>query len=128
MSAASLPKPGREEEAVPMSPIRRRIAQRLVEAQQTAALLTTFNEIDMSRGHGPAQAAHRRRFKRNSASSWASCRFSSKAVDRRAQTRAASQRRDCANDIVYHNYYDIGIADRAAAKDWSCRCCAMPSV
>ena len=31
-----------------MSPIRRRIAERLVEAQQTAALLTTFNEIDMS--------------------------------------------------------------------------------
>src|SRR5262245_40815009 len=39
---------GREEEIVPMSPIRRRIAERLVEAQQTAALLTTFNEIDMS--------------------------------------------------------------------------------
>ena len=38
----------REEETVPMSPIRRRIAQRLVEAQHTAALLTTFNEIDMS--------------------------------------------------------------------------------
>ena len=33
---------------MPMSPIRRRIAQRLVEAQHTAALLTTFNEIDMS--------------------------------------------------------------------------------
>src|SRR5262245_50633917 len=37
---------GREERVVPMSPIRRRIAQRLVEAQQNAALLTTFNEID----------------------------------------------------------------------------------
>src|SRR6185436_8288865 len=38
----------REEEFVVMSPIRRRIAERLVEAQQTAALLTTFNEVDMS--------------------------------------------------------------------------------
>jgi 2-oxoglutarate dehydrogenase E2 component (dihydrolipoamide succinyltransferase) len=38
----------REEEVVAMSPMRRRIAQRLVEAQQTAALLTTFNEIDMA--------------------------------------------------------------------------------
>ena len=38
----------REEEAVAMSPLRRRIAERLVEAQQNAALLTTFNEIDMS--------------------------------------------------------------------------------
>ena len=39
---------GRLEKTVPMSPIRRRIAERLVEAQQNAALLTTFNEIDMS--------------------------------------------------------------------------------
>src|SRR5262249_52117811 len=38
----------REEEVVPMTPMRRRIAARLVEAQNTAALLTTFNEIDMS--------------------------------------------------------------------------------
>ncbi len=36
------------QELVPMSPMRRRIAQRLVEAQQTAAILTTFNEVDMS--------------------------------------------------------------------------------
>ncbi|MGH7306172.1 MAG: biotin/lipoyl-containing protein, partial [Candidatus Rokuibacteriota bacterium] len=38
----------REEEAVPMGLLRRRVAERLVKAQQTAALLTTFNEIDMS--------------------------------------------------------------------------------
>ena len=38
----------RGEEVVPMTPMRRRIAQRLVEAQQTAALLTTFNECDMT--------------------------------------------------------------------------------
>jgi len=37
----------RQEEVVPMSPMRKRIAQRLVEAQTNAALLTTFNEIDM---------------------------------------------------------------------------------
>src|SRR5947209_5620540 len=36
------------EERVPMSPIRRRIAERLVQAQRTAAILTTFNELDMS--------------------------------------------------------------------------------
>ena len=36
-------------ERVPMSPLRRTIARRLVEAQQTAAMLTTFNEIDMTR-------------------------------------------------------------------------------
>ncbi|MCL5099031.1 MAG: 2-oxo acid dehydrogenase subunit E2, partial [Candidatus Omnitrophica bacterium] len=40
--------PGREEEVVPMSRLRKTIARRLVEARNTAALLTTFNEIDMS--------------------------------------------------------------------------------
>jgi 2-oxoglutarate dehydrogenase E2 component (dihydrolipoamide succinyltransferase) len=39
---------GREEEVVPMSPLRRAVAKHLVEAQQTAALLTTVNEVDMS--------------------------------------------------------------------------------
>src|SRR5579862_8851205 len=39
---------GREEQVVPMTPIRRRIAERLVEAHRTAALLTTFNQVDMS--------------------------------------------------------------------------------
>lgn len=38
----------RDEESVPMSLLRRRVAERLVQAQQAAALLTTFNEIDMT--------------------------------------------------------------------------------
>jgi len=41
-------KAGEDEEVVPMTPLRRRIADRLVQAQHTAAILTTFNEIDMS--------------------------------------------------------------------------------
>jgi 2-oxoglutarate dehydrogenase E2 component (dihydrolipoamide succinyltransferase) len=51
---------GDRERLVPMSPLRRTVARRLVEAQSTAAILTTFNEIDMSRAmalrdrHGPA--------------------------------------------------------------------------
>ena len=46
--APAAPQGARDEKRVRMSPIRQRIAQRLVEAQQTAALLTTFNEIDMT--------------------------------------------------------------------------------
>ncbi len=47
--SAAAPLPGaRSEQRVPMSRLRQRIAQRLVEAQHTAALLTTFNEIDLS--------------------------------------------------------------------------------
>ena len=74
---------GREEEMVPMSLLRRRIAERLVEAQQTAALLTTFNEIDMSAvmalrtgAPGGVPAAIQ-------ASSSASCRSSSRRRSRR---------------------------------------------
>ncbi len=44
----STPASARAERRVPMTPLRKRIAQRLVEAQNTAALLTTFNEVDMS--------------------------------------------------------------------------------
>src|SRR5207244_5970853 len=46
--ATPTPSAGREEQVIPMTPIRRRIAERLVEAQKTAALLTTFNQVDMS--------------------------------------------------------------------------------
>ena len=48
------PAPVEIREEVPMSPLRRRIAERLVEAQHTAAILTTFNEVDMSYHHGAA--------------------------------------------------------------------------
>ena len=47
-----------------MTPIRRRIAERLVQAQQTTALLTTFNEIDMSAVMRSARRATRRRFQK----------------------------------------------------------------
>src|SRR5262249_38293297 len=45
---AAPPTVGAREDAVAMTPLRKRIAQRLVEAQHTAAILTTFNEVDMS--------------------------------------------------------------------------------
>ena len=94
-----------------MSPIRRRIAERLVEAQQTAALLTTFNEIDMTavmalrKEHQEAFSEALRRSKLGFMS------FFVKAVDRRAQARSRQLNAEIrGTDIVYHNYYDIGIA------------------
>src|SRR5207244_2612056 len=51
------------EERVPMSPIRRRIAERLVQAQRTAAILTTFNEIDMTEVIA-LRAEHKERFQK----------------------------------------------------------------
>ncbi len=83
--AAKSPAPvaqDRQEEAVAMSPFRKRIAERLVQSQQTAALLTTFNEVDMG-----AVMELGRRIKRPSrkstASSSASCRSSSRPRSKR---------------------------------------------
>src|SRR5512137_1361842 len=49
LAPAEFPPPGPRERLVPMSPLRRTVARRLLEAQESAAILTTFNEVDMSR-------------------------------------------------------------------------------
>ena len=49
LALADFPPPGARERLVPMSPLRRTVARRLLEAQESAAILTTFNEVDMSR-------------------------------------------------------------------------------
>ena len=99
----------RQEETVPMSPIRRRIAERLVEAQRTAALLTTFNEIDMSavqklrRAYGPS-------FREKFGIKLGIMSFFVKAaVDALAEIPQVNAEIR-GHQIVYRNYYDIGIA------------------
>ncbi len=99
----------REEEVVPMSPLRRRIAERLVEAQQTAALLTTFNEIDMT-----AVMALRRQYRESFEKKYSIklgfmsffVKASIEALKLIPQVNAEVR----GTDIVYRNYYDIGIA------------------
>ncbi len=109
-SAMSQPaSPGREDEIVPMSMIRRAIAQRLVEAQQTAALLTTFNEVDMSevialrKQHGQ-QFQERHGVKLGFVSFFVKAAI--EALKRFPQVNAEIRGRN----IVYHHYYDIGVA------------------
>ncbi|MBE7560371.1 dihydrolipoyllysine-residue succinyltransferase [bacterium] len=103
------PRAERREEAVPMSPLRRSVAARLVEAQRTAALLSTFNEIDMS-----AVVELRRNFKEAFLQRYGvKLGFMSFFV--RASIEALKQfpalNAEIRDDaIVYHNYYDIGIA------------------
>jgi 2-oxoglutarate dehydrogenase E2 component (dihydrolipoamide succinyltransferase) len=104
------PAPGaREEELVPLTPLRKRIAERLIEAQQTAAILTTFNEIDMSavialRGErGPAfQERHGVKLGFMSF-------FVKAAVDalRLVPQVNAEMRGDA---IAFRNYCDVGVA------------------
>lgn len=101
--------PSRVEELKPMSMLRRTIAARLVQAQQTAALLTTFNEVDMS-----ATIAIRNKYRdvfaqKHGVKLGFMSFFSKAAVDalRRFPAVNAEVR---GNHIVYRNYQDIGIA------------------
>lgn len=99
----------RAERAVLISPIRRRIAERLVEAQHEAALLTTFNEVDMS-----AVMAVRKKFKDSFADRYGvklgfMSFFVRAAVEAlRAVPQVNAEFRD--PHIIYRDYCDIGIA------------------
>jgi 2-oxoglutarate dehydrogenase E2 component (dihydrolipoamide succinyltransferase) len=99
----------RDERYVLISPIRRRIAERLVEAQHQAALLTTFNEVDMS-----AVMALRAKFKdqfleRYGVKLGFMSFFVRAAVEAlRAVPQVNAEYRD--PHVVYRDYYDIGIA------------------
>lgn len=100
----------REEDTVPMSPLRRTIARRLVEAQQTAALLTTFNEIDMT-----AVMELRTSYKDAFEKRYGGVRlgfmsfFVKAAIDAlKLVPEINAEIRE--NSIVYKNYYDIAVA------------------
>jgi len=101
--------PDRQEEVVPMSKLRRTVAERLVEAQHNAALLTTFNEIDMSsvmslrKEHGEAFQK-----KYNVKLGFMSF-FVKAAIDALKQFPALNSEIR-GTDVVYHNYFDIGVA------------------
>ncbi|HEX7216499.1 MAG TPA: 2-oxoglutarate dehydrogenase complex dihydrolipoyllysine-residue succinyltransferase [Methylomirabilota bacterium] len=113
--AASRPAAGsrvaasREEEAVPMSPLRRRVAERLVRAQQTAALLTTFNEIDMSAVMA-LRRAHQDAFQQRHGVKLGFMSFFVKTVIEALKQCPELNGEIRGTDIVYRNYFDIGIA------------------
>lgn len=101
--------PGREEESVRMTPMRKVIAQNLVAAQHNAALLTTFNEIDMS-----AVIELRKRYRdsfldRHGMKLGFMSFFVKASVDALQAVPAVNARID-GTDIVYRKYQDIGIA------------------
>jgi 2-oxoglutarate dehydrogenase E2 component (dihydrolipoamide succinyltransferase) len=108
---AAAPAPGgdREEEVVPMSPLRRTIARRLVEAHQNAALTTTYNEIDMS-GVMALRNDYKDAFeKRHGVRLGFMSFFVKAAIDGLKQIpQLNAEVRD--QSIVYKNYYDIAVA------------------
>lgn len=99
----------RREEVVPMTMIRRRIAARLIEAKQTAALLTTFNEIDMSavlklrQDRGEA-------FQKQYGTKLGLMSFFVKAAIDALKRFPAVNAEIRGDNIVYKNYYDLGVA------------------
>jgi len=99
----------RGEERVPMTRLRRRIAERLKEAQNTAAMLTTFNEVDMS-GVIAARARHRERFEAKHGVKLGFMSFFAKACVVALNEVPAVNAEIDDTDIVYRNYVDLGIA------------------
>ena len=97
------------EEVVAMSPFRRRIAERLVESQQTAAILTTFNEVDMSNVMA-LRKQHQEAFQAKYGIKLGFMSFFVKAVIDALKVVPAVNGEIRGTDIVYKNYYDIGVA------------------
>lgn len=92
-----------------MSPMRRAIAERLVAAQQTAALVTTFNEIDMS-GLANLRQSYRDSFQARYGIKLGMMSFFVKATVDALRLFPQLNAEVRGQDIVYRNYYDIGVA------------------
>jgi len=99
----------REEEIVPMSPIRKKIAERLVEAQSNAALLTTFNEVDMS-AVMELRSQYKDMFLKKFDVKLGFMSFFVKAVVDGLNLYPQINAEIRGTDLVFRNYYDIGIA------------------
>ncbi len=94
---------------VPMTKIRQRIAERLVAAQHNAAMLTTFNEIDLS-GVMEMRARHKERFAEVHGVSLGLMSFFSRATALALRAFEAVNASIEGTDIVYHDYVNLGIA------------------
>jgi 2-oxoglutarate dehydrogenase E2 component (dihydrolipoamide succinyltransferase) len=99
----------RGEERVPMTTLRKRVAQRLLQAQNNAAILTTFNEVDM----GAVMAlrkTYQERFEKKHGIKLGFMSFFVKAAIEALKTFPAVNGSIDGDDVVFHHYYDIGVA------------------
>ncbi|RTZ75048.1 MAG: dihydrolipoamide succinyltransferase [Gammaproteobacteria bacterium] len=97
------------EQRVPMSRLRARIAERLVEAQQTAAILTTFNEVNLQ-AVTELRTRYRERFEQQHGVRLGFMSFFVKASVEALKRFPILNASVDGHDIIYHGYYDIGIA------------------
>ena len=106
---APVPTSGRNDRRVPMSRMRARIAERLKQAQNTAALLTTFNEVNL-KPMMDARAQYKDAFEKTHGVKLGMMSFfTSAAVEALKRFPSVNASID-GDDIVYHDYFDIGIA------------------
>ena len=107
--AGVIPQGDRSEQRVPMSRLRARIAERLVQSQSTAAILTTFNEVNMA----PIIAMrnlYKDKFEKEHGVKLGFMSFFVKAAVHALKKYPVVNASIDGTDIVYHGYYDIGIA------------------
>jgi 2-oxoglutarate dehydrogenase E2 component (dihydrolipoamide succinyltransferase) len=107
--AGAMPSGERPEQRVPMSRLRARIAERLVEAQHNAAMLTTFNEVNMQ-PIMDLRAKYKDVFEKQYGAKLGFMPFFVKAAIEALKRFPVVNASIDGNDIVYHGYYDIGIA------------------
>ncbi len=103
------PQGDRVEQRVPMTRIRARIAERLIEAQQTAAILTTFNEVDLHEVDR-LRKTYKDAFEKEHDVRLGFMSFFVKAAVENLKKYPVVNASVDGNDIIYHGYYDIGIA------------------
>jgi 2-oxoglutarate dehydrogenase E2 component (dihydrolipoamide succinyltransferase) len=99
----------RAEQRVPMTRLRARIAQRLIEAQSTQALLTSFNEVDLTAVQ-ELRARYKERFEKENGVKLGFMSFFVKAVIEALKRFPVVNASVDGSDIIYHEYYDIGVA------------------
>ena len=100
---------GRPEQRVPMSRLRQRVAERLLQSQATNAILTTFNEVNMQ----PVMSLRKKyqeRFEKEHGVRLGFMSFFVKAVVHALKKYPVVNASIDGTDIVYHGYFDIGVA------------------
>jgi 2-oxoglutarate dehydrogenase E2 component (dihydrolipoamide succinyltransferase) len=108
-SVQALAAGSRTEQRVPMTRLRARIAERLIQAQSTAAMLTTFNEVDLT-AVNEIRARYKDRFEKTHGVKLGFSSFFIKAAIEALRKFPVVNASIDGADIVYHEFYDIGVA------------------
>ncbi len=109
VEAVDISSNGREEKRVPMTRLRKRIAERLLEAKNTTAMLTTFNEVNMQ-PIMQIRSKYQEQFEKRHGIKLGFMSFYVKAVSEALKRYPEVNASIDGNDVLYHNYFDISIA------------------